>query len=157
MAIFPSFAPRDWGKAAFAGGILQIRTEASNSTILASFFHTTGKSTLLTFLAQLEARKIRDLTGEAEIKIFKWLGIWNKYLISWASPAVHFSWAFPFHKFWHLFAAAKAITVHAANTKIQIRGRDLMCSSLTSKAQLRIPLCVELHQVHCFLFWPIQV
>lgn len=44
---------------------------ASSSTILPAFFHTTGKSAILTLLAQLEARKIRDLIREVEIKIFQ--------------------------------------------------------------------------------------
>lgn len=68
-------------KAAFADGILQIMIGVSSNTILTSFFHATGKSALLTFLAQLEARKIRALIREVEIKIFKWLDILNKHLI----------------------------------------------------------------------------
>lgn len=95
-----------WAKAAFADGILQIKTEASNSTILTFSFHTTGKCTLLTFLAQLGVRKIRDLTEEVEIKIFKWLGTWNKHLVSWASPAVDVFEIFPFINS-DTFAAAK--------------------------------------------------
>lgn len=49
--------------------------EASSSTIPTSFFHTIGKTALLTFLAQLKAREIRDLITEVEIKIFKWSNI----------------------------------------------------------------------------------
>lgn len=141
MTSWPSFdlAPRDclWGKAAFADGILQIMIGVSSNTILTSYFHATGKSALLTFLAQLEARKIRALIREVEIKIFKWLDILNKHLICWASPTADIFQIFPFISSDNFLQQQTSTTMHAVNTTIQIKWRDSNYHFLTCKAQWR--------------------
>jgi len=91
---------------------------ASSNTISVSFFHTTGESARLTFLAQLEGRTVRYLKREVELKIFIWLEIWNEHPIPWASLAVDILEIFPFMSSEIYLQEQKSSITHVANHRI---------------------------------------